>query len=47
MCQACLFKNIEYKVRLLIENTFKVKKDSNVLVCVSGGLNSICLVLYS
>lgn len=45
ICQDCLFKNIEYKCRLLLENSFKVRKDSNLLVCLSGGLNSICLVL--
>lgn len=44
ICQDCLFKNIEYKCRLLLENTFKVDKDSNLLVCLSGGLNSICMV---
>ena len=44
VCQACVFKNMEYKVRLLLENTFKVNKNSNILVCFSGGLNSIVLV---
>ena len=44
ICQPCLFKNIEYKTRLLLENTFKVNKNSNLLVCFSGGLSSICLV---
>ncbi len=44
ICQECLFKNIEYKCRLLLENTFKVGRESNLLVCFSGGLNSICLV---
>ena len=44
ICQECLFRNMEYKCRLLLENTFKVKKDSNLLLCVSGGLNSITMV---
>lgn len=44
VCQACIFKNMEYKVRLLLENTLKVTKNSNILICFSGGLSSICLV---
>ena len=46
ICQLCLFKNIEYKSRLLLENTFRVGKLSNILVCHSGGLNSICMVHF-
>jgi hypothetical protein len=44
ICQGCLFKNIEYKTRLVLENSFKVGKNSNLLVCFSGGLSSACLV---
>lgn len=44
ICQACLFRNMDYKARLLLENTFKVEKTSNLLLCLSGGLSSICMV---
>jgi tRNA(Ile)-lysidine synthase TilS/MesJ len=44
ICQSCLFKNIEYKTRLVLENSFKVTKNSNLLLCFSGGLSSICMV---
>lgn len=44
ICQGCLFKNIEYKTRLVLENSFKVNKNSNLLVCFSGGPSSACLV---
>lgn len=37
-------KNIEYKCRLTLENTMKVNGKSKILICFSGGLNSICLV---
>ena len=43
ICRECLFKNIEYKSRLTIENTMKVKQTASILLCFSGGLNSICL----
>lgn len=36
--------NIEYKCRLTLENSMKVKQNSSILICFSGGLNSICLV---
>jgi tRNA(Ile)-lysidine synthase TilS/MesJ len=35
---------MEYKSRLLLENTFKVNKESKLLLCFSGGLNSIAMV---
>lgn len=38
-------KNIEYKTRLTLENKIKVGSKSRILICFSGGLNSICLVL--
>ena len=44
ICKACLHKNIEYKCRLYLENKIKVKGDDSILLCFSGGLNSIALV---
>lgn len=43
ICRDCLFRSIEYKCRLTLENGIKVKPTDNILLCFSGGLNSICL----
>ena len=37
-------KSIEYKTRLALENKIGIKQSSKLLVCVSGALNSICLL---
>lgn len=44
ICKECLMKSIEYKTRLALESKIGVRRESRVLVCFSGALNSICLV---
>ena len=43
MCKACSLRNVEYKCRVNLQNKIKITSNDAVVVCLSGGMNSLCL----
>jgi tRNA(Ile)-lysidine synthase TilS/MesJ len=43
MCKACSLRNVEYKCRVNLQNKIKINEKDRVVICLSGGMNSICL----
>lgn len=44
MCKACSLRNVEYKCRVNLQNKIKITENDKIVVCLSGGMNSICLI---
>lgn len=43
MCKACSLRNVEYKCRVNLQNKIKITEKDRIVVCLSGGMNSVCL----
>lgn len=44
MCRECSLRNVEYKCRVNLQNKIKIKQTDRLLVGLSGGMNSVCLM---
>jgi tRNA(Ile)-lysidine synthase TilS/MesJ len=44
MCRECSLRNVEYKCRVNLQNKIKINQSDKLLVGLSGGINSTCLV---
>lgn len=44
MCKECCLRNVEYKCRVHLQTKIKIKQTDRLLVGLSGGINSVCLM---
>jgi hypothetical protein len=44
MCRECSLKNVEYKCRVTLQNKIKILPTDRLVVGLSGGMNSVCLM---